>query len=256
MEPQQTVLSPAGTEAQSTALLSWVMFGGATVIFVGVMLLAALACAGSSALRRRLSANIFIVGAGAVFPAVALAALLIYGLMLTGARAVMPGNSMRIEITGEQWWWRVKYPAPAAPEGIATANEARIPVGSDIEITLSSADVIHSLWVPSLAGKVDMIPGTMNRMRLRATRPVFFAANAPNIAAVLTRLMAFHVVALEPGIRGLASGQGEPAVATATVLLRQGAACSCRRAAAAAMPFAAPRLPARSAQISPMSADD
>ena len=68
-----------------------------------------------------------------------------------------------------------------------TANEIRIPVGRQVEIELSSPDVIHSFWVPSLAGKVDMIPGMVNRIRVRAASPASTGASAPSIVAGPTR---------------------------------------------------------------------
>ena len=70
---------------------------------------------------------------------------------------------------------------------IESANEIRIPVGRPVQFTLKAADVIHSFWVPSLGGKVDMIPGRTTRLRLTAERPASIAANAPNIAAARMR---------------------------------------------------------------------
>ena len=225
MGPQQTVLSSAGAEAHSTALLSWVMFGGAAAIFVVVMTITALAYAGSSALRGKLSTNAFIIGAGAVFPVVSLTALLVYGLMLTGAGVGTRSGALRIEIVGEQWWWRVNYPASTDAPGIVTANEIRIPVGSHVEIALSSADVIHSFWVPNLAGKVDMIPGVVNRIRLRASTAGVYRGQCAEYCGGPHALMAFHVVALEPEeFRAWVERQRQPAVAPATMVLREGAA--------------------------------
>ena len=94
---------------------------------------------------------------------------------------------MRIEVIGEQWWWRVAYLA-ADGRTIASANEIRIPVGRPVEFALKTADVIHSFWVPSLAGKVDMIPGRTTQLAPAApTRRASIAANARNIAAGRTR---------------------------------------------------------------------
>ena len=89
--------------------------------------------------------------------------------------------------SGEQWWWRVSYPQIGRPP-VATANEIRIPAGRPVLFTLSSADVIHSFWVPNLGGKVDMIPGrTTHPAPARRRTPAFSAASAPSTAAARTR---------------------------------------------------------------------
>ncbi len=94
-------------------------------------------------------------------------------------RSRMPCRSRCV---GEQWWWRVRYSRTAAR--CESANEIRIPVGRDVVFSLRSADVIHSFWIPSLGGKVDMIPGRDTSLRLHGRRgPASIAAPAPNIAA-------------------------------------------------------------------------
>src|SRR5690606_9624456 len=81
-----------------------------------------------------------------------------------------PGD-LRIAVDGEQFWWRVRYAAGGtlAADAIETANEIRIPVGRTVVFVLESPDVIHSFWIPGLAGKVDMIPGRTNELVARAT---------------------------------------------------------------------------------------
>ena len=188
MEALQSALSPAGPDAEAIAVLGWILFGGASVIVAGVAVLACCAHWGGETLRRRIATRDFVLVGGAVFPAVTLTVLLSYGLTLTGARvtATEPG-ALQIEVSGEQWWWRVRYlAAGSAPEAV-TANEIRIPTGRQAKIILSSADVIHSFWAPSLAGKVDMIPGTVNRIRLRATRAGVFRGQCAEFAAARTR---------------------------------------------------------------------
>ena len=199
MEAQQAVLSPSGLDAESIATLGWIMFGGGSAIFFGVVGLAAYALLGGARPRRYLASRSFVVVAGVLFPAATLTALLAYGLILTGARVAAPEvGALRIEITGEQWWWRVRYPGGADAAPMVTANEIRIPIGRQVEIRLASADVIHSFWVPNLAGKVDMIPGTVNRIRLRATRAGTYRGQCAEYCGGPHALMAFYVVALEP----------------------------------------------------------
>jgi cytochrome c oxidase subunit 2 len=73
-------------------------------------------------------------------------------------------------VTGHRWWWEVHYPADNGL-AVTTANELRLPVGVPVELALRSADVIHSFWIPNLAGKVDLIPGLTNTLRLTAAVP-------------------------------------------------------------------------------------
>ncbi|MGH9198367.1 MAG: cytochrome c oxidase subunit II, partial [Acidimicrobiia bacterium] len=70
-------------------------------------------------------------------------------------------------VTAHQWWWEYEYP----DEGVVAANELHIPIGRPVYLELKSVDVIHSFWVPKLAGKQDVVPGRSNFMTLRATRP-------------------------------------------------------------------------------------
>src|SRR3546814_3313145 len=103
--------------------------------------------------------------------------------------------SSDLHVTGEQWWWRVEYLEPAR---FTSANEIVIPVGRPALIDLASDNVIHSFWVPELAGKLDMIPGKTNRIRLLAEEPgVYFGACAEYCGGPHA-LMLFRVRALPP----------------------------------------------------------
>jgi cytochrome c oxidase subunit 2 len=199
MNANQSVLAPHGIDAGAIATLSWIMFAGAALIFFGVLAFALIAYRGTPGLRQKLAGDRFILIWGAIFPTATLTALLVYGLTLTGAR-VMPAaaNALKIEISGEQWWWRVRYAATEHSAEFMTANEIRIPVGRQVEIKLSSVDVIHSFWLPNLAGKVDMIPGIDNRIRLTATKTGIFRGQCAEYCGGAHALMAFNAVALEP----------------------------------------------------------
>ena len=80
--------------------------------------------------------------------------------------AARPLKPIKIQIVAHQWWWDVRYLDPVPAHNIRTANELHLPVGVPVHITLKSNDVIHSFWVPRLAGKQDMIPGRVNDMFL------------------------------------------------------------------------------------------
>lgn len=165
----QSAVDPAGPVAGAIATLWWVLAAGATTILAAVMAAVLYATFRQPARRLPLPQIPFLIGAGLVFPTVALAALVVYGtavgrLLTTGAE-----DPILIRVTGHRWWWEVHYPARADTPEVVTANELQLPVGVPVEIEVTSADVIHSFWIPRLGGKIDMIPGRVNRLRLLAT---------------------------------------------------------------------------------------
>ena len=195
----QSALNPQGPGAALIAEISWVLFAGGTLIFVAVMALAAYAIFARRERAARLSSSALIIGGGIVFPVLVLTALLIYSLLR--AASLEPGDepaAVRIEVVGEQWWWRVHYLDQNGRRDFATANEIRIPVGLSVEFELNSADVIHSFWVPALAGKLDMIPGKTNRLRVRADRPGEFRGQCAEYCGGPHAFMALFVVAETP----------------------------------------------------------
>src|SRR5437762_1139158 len=99
-------------------------------------------------------------------PAPRLAPALALALAPTGCAAPPSPPALRIQVLGHQYWWEVLYP----DQGVRTANELHIPAGRVVELRLSSADVIHSFWVPQLAGKTDLVSGHENRTWIKADR--------------------------------------------------------------------------------------
>ena len=93
--------------------------------------------------------------------------------MVTLTAAAHPPKipSLTMDVTGHQWWWEITYSDASNPElGFTTANEVHLPVGVPVRVRLHSADVIHSFWLPQIAGKTDVIPGQTNEMWLEADR--------------------------------------------------------------------------------------
>jgi cytochrome c oxidase subunit II len=189
----QSSLEPAGRSAQKIADLFWWMTGGAAVIWtvvVGLTFYSIYAAPG----RRNLQASLMIIVGGTVVPTVVLSILLVYGLaMMPDILAPAPEGSLKITVTGEQWWWRVDYDSVVG-ERIELANEIRIPVGQPVEFQLESADVIHSFWIPSLGGKVDMIPGRQTRLKLEPTRIGVYRGACAEYCGASHALMTFYVV--------------------------------------------------------------
>lgn len=189
----QSALSPAGQEAEQLASLFWLMTGGAVVVWIAVLALGIYAAYKAPDPNRHHHAQMVVVG-GAVVPTIVLAALLVYTLpMIPPLLARAPEGSLRIKVTGEQWWWRVRY-EPAGRVPFETANEIHLPVGEPVEFSLHSADVIHSFWIPSLGGKMDMIPGRVNRLTLHPKQVGRFRGVCAEYCGQSHAWMAFEVV--------------------------------------------------------------
>ncbi len=142
----------------------------------------------------------WIVGGGVVFPTVVLAGLLAYGLsMLPRMMARAPEGSLVVAVEGEMWWWRAEYRLPDG-RTFRSDNEIRLPVGEPVQFELTSADVIHSFWIPALGGKVDMIPGRENELALRPTRVGRFRGVCAEFCGASHGLMAFDVVVMERAV--------------------------------------------------------
>jgi cytochrome c oxidase subunit II len=137
-----------------------------------------------------------ILWAGALGPAAILLALLVASLPTMRPLRAAP-DDMVVDVTGEQFWWRVVYRPPGGA-AVETANEVRVPVGRTVVFALQGGDVIHSFWIPGLAGKMDMIPGRTNRLVVRATRAGTFRGQCAEFCGLSHALMAFDVVAMEP----------------------------------------------------------
>lgn len=220
----QSVLVPRGPHADAVATLTWVMTIGAALIFLLVMVLTALAIVGGRSGRRGwMTSRTFIVWLGIVFPVVTLMALLVYGLVVARVLVTVGPPALRVEVVGERWWWRVNYLDANGEIRLVTANEIRIPTGRPIEFVLKTADVIHSFWVPSLAGKLDMIPGHENAYRFAAERPGIYRGQCAEFCGAQHALMAFYVVALEtPAFEDWYAGQVAPAAEPSIELLARG----------------------------------
>ena len=160
------------------------------------------------------------------------------------ASASRPAEAeLRLSVTGEQWWWRVRYETPGG-EAVTSANEIRLPAGRRAELILDSPDVIHSFWVPPLGGKMDMIPGRTTRLVLEPERPGRYRGACAEYCGASHALMAFTVEVMAPAAfhdwlaaeaRPAAVPQGEAARRGADLFVDVGCgACHAVRGTAAA----------------------
>jgi len=220
----QSALHPLGPEADAIATLSWVLIGGATAIFIAVLMLAGYALWGPAKRRAWAATHRFVIAGGVAFPVVTLSALLVYTFVLErwlADRSQPP--AARIAVIGHQWWWRVHYLDAHGKTDFVTANEIRIPAGSPVDVTLESADVIHSFAVPNLAGRLDMIPGRVNRLRLQAHRPGTFRGQCVEYCGGPHAKMAFYVIAESPeAFEAWRANQRRPAAQDEDALVQRG----------------------------------
>jgi cytochrome c oxidase subunit 2 len=136
----------------------------------------------------------FIAIAGVFIPALILGGVYLFSLSeMNGLAADGADTDLSIEVIGHDWWWEVRY-----PNGAVTANEIHIPVGEPVRLELTSADVIHSFWVPELQVKTDQIPGRVNESWLQADSPGRYRGQCAEFCGLQHTNMAVYVVADAP----------------------------------------------------------
>lgn len=134
---------------------------------------------------------------GVTLTSLVLLATLVWTLAALAAM-VSPAPELTIAVTGRQWWWQAAYQPDNPSQRFVTANELHIPVGRPVRIELLSSDVIHSFWVPALAGKTDAIPGRLNVAWLQADQPGRYLGQCTEYCGRQHAHMAFLVIAQPP----------------------------------------------------------
>jgi cytochrome c oxidase subunit 2 len=219
----QSVLAPAGRQAAETGHLMWWFLAILGVIWVLVMIatVAALAArSGVSDERRRMR----MVTAGGVATGIVLFGLVWMDVASGRKLAQLAGpNPLVVEIVGHQWWWEITYSDPDPSQRMTTANELHLPTGQPVQIELRSTDVIHSLWIPNLAGKRDLIPGRPSRIVIQADRPGVYRGQCAEFCGVEHALMGLVVVVEPPpAFAAWIDAQRRPAPAPTTDRARHG----------------------------------
>lgn len=173
---RQSILEPGGPASGRIAHLGWFVLILSIIVTVVMWTLIALVVSrprGSFDEHEPVDVGGgqgWVLIGGFAIPSIILAAMFVVGLNAMAKFPVHDGILMpaQIRLTGHQWWWQVQYMAGPVDRQVTTANEIHIPVGRPVDIDLTSVDVIHSFWVPAMHGKVDLIPGQMNRIRIEA----------------------------------------------------------------------------------------
>ena len=217
----QSVLDPAGPQAGQIAGLWSLMLGVATVVFLVVSALAAVALI--KGLRRSRQNRhdttpertlAVAVGSGVALTVAALFVLLVASVHTGRAVASLGAESaVSIKITGHQWWWEVEYEDAMPSRIVRTANEIHLPVNRPVVLKVTSRDVIHSFWVPNLSGKRDLIPGYTTALWLQADRPGIYRGQCAEFCGYQHARMATFVAAEPaPEFERWLENQRQPAV--------------------------------------------
>jgi len=207
-----STLDPSGPAGASIATLWWVMLAVSAVLFALVMTLFVLV------IRRPgwgsgVSPERWLVLGGLALPTVVLLPLIAYA-MVAGERLLpLPGQApARIEAVGRQWIWTFRYPDHGTVE---TRGVLHMPAGAPVDILVSSRDVIHAFWIPRLAGKIDAVPGHVNRLRIQADQPGRYAGQCSEFCGLDHAGMRFDVIVHRPeefsaALARAAASEGSP----------------------------------------------
>lgn len=221
------IFGTQGLAADRIAVLGWVFTAIGCVVFVVVSVLVVIALLRrrppsggpeSYRLEERKRAVRWIVIGGIIVPAITLASTFIVTLVIQAELSSPPRHPVAtIQVTGHRWWWEVKYLGDGPDGGVVTANEIHVPVGEPVRLELVSADVIHSFWVPQLAGKTDVIPGLRNTMWMQADEPGTYWGECAEYCGLQHAHMNLTVVAeSEAAFQKWMAQQRKPAVKDTT----------------------------------------
>jgi cytochrome c oxidase subunit II len=224
---KQSTLSPSSPQAHAISKLFWIMLA---VAWAGFALIVGLIALGWVHRRKRglplgggeKAGTALVIGLGVVMPIILLSALFVYSDLFVIKSTAAPDPSTtprRIEIVGHQWFWEARYPGTDA----VTANDIHIPAGVRVFTGVSTADVIHSFWVPELNRKVDAIPRQPNEILLEAAQPGVYRGQCVEFCGLQHANMSLNVYADPPArFRAWLQQQAQPAREPATADERRG----------------------------------
>jgi cytochrome c oxidase subunit 2 len=205
-----SMLDAKSAQAGRISHLWWLMFGLAVVVYIGVMAVVVVAMFRK---RRRGSGGAaeddapddaaclvdvtsyersdrsFLLYGGLLLPFVVLSVIAVQTVRVSNALQAARAT-VHIAVDAEDWWWRISYP----DDRVVTANEIHVPVGERVDIALRSDNVIHSLWVPQLNGKTDVVPGQTNHMTFTADVPGTYRGECAEFCGIEHAKMGFVVV--------------------------------------------------------------
>jgi cytochrome c oxidase subunit 2 len=205
-----SVLRSAGPKGDPVLQLNWGLLAISilVVVIIGTLLVLALSRQPQPRLAfdargplpvSRPAGGITWIYVGIGLTALTLLGSLVWSMVVLANVAVPSGKGgLELQVIGHQWWWQVNYIGDPISRRFTTANEIHIPVGVPVRITLKSADVIHSFWVPALSGKTDLIPGQTNTTWIEAREAGTYRGQCGEYCGAQHAHMAFSVVADPP----------------------------------------------------------
>jgi cytochrome c oxidase subunit 2 len=204
------VVSGHGSAARSEALLGWWLIGASVVVIAVVATLVLIIVvravgrnrdadpAGRPVIRSGGALRWVVIG-GIIVPAVILVGTLVFSTGTLKAVTTPPSDpAATVRVIGHRWWWEFIYTDPDASKTVVTANELHVPVGRPVRLELSTADVIHSFWVPQLAGKTDLIPGQTNHAWIEADTAGIYRGQCTEYCGMQHANMAVYAIAESP----------------------------------------------------------
>jgi cytochrome c oxidase subunit 2 len=241
----QSTYNPEGHAAHEIAKLSWfmtILFLVVTAVMWVLLFVAVTKRRGTLSEHAPIDSGggqMWVAIGGLAIPLLILSLIFVLGLRLLsrfpihGAHGAMDMNhaamnrgeikSPDILVIGHQWWWEVHYLDGGLDQQFTTANEIHIPTNRPVDIELESADVMHSFWIPGLHGKVDLIPGHINYVRLEASRVGSFPGQCAEYCGAQHAHMRLLVVVQPPDeYAAWIQQQVKPATDPATAIARAG----------------------------------
>jgi cytochrome c oxidase subunit 2 len=233
---QEAALQPLGPKAHAIAALGSLFFWICLAVLLSVVGAAVYAFARGARKARGSAPTPLTPNAGGerqlthavtastvvslVLLAVLLVASIATGRDLDGIAGDKP---LRVKVTAHQWWWQIEYPGERPDEQVVTANELHIPAGRAVELELTSADVIHSFWIPNLDGKHDLIPSHTIKTVISADRVGAYAGRCAEFCGYQHAHMDLVLIAHTPSeFEAWLVAQRQPAAEPTTASARRG----------------------------------
>ena len=195
-----STLDPGGAGAARASSLTWLLIAVMAAVYLLVLGILALVVRRRVESRRTVGAGwplVGVVAGGIALPVIVITILALVSVRSLAELTRAETASLAVDVVAQQYWWEFRYRIGDG-EPVITANELHVPVGRRVEIRLHSTDVIHSFWVPSLQGKLDLVPGKVNVTWLRADRAGTYHGQCAEYCGVQHALMRMTVKAQEP----------------------------------------------------------
>ena len=235
-----TYLHTFGAPGDREAGLGWMLLlvALAVVLVVAALVLAAAARRrgdGGGLMRGGGGIRWIIIG-GVVLPCAILVVVFAVAMKTLAATTTPPAApALTVEVIGHRWWWEVRYPGSSPADRFITANEIHIPTGRPVRLVLATADVIHSFWIPQLAGKTDLIPGQRNVAWIEADSAGTYWGHCGEYCGLQHANMMTFVTAESPdrfavwleGQRAAAAAPPDPVAASGEAVFQRAACALC-----------------------------